>query len=445
MTLPSLEPLHTAFSSPQKHSRAHAWLVFALVFMLLLSDYMSRQVLNAVFPQLKQDWGLSDTQLGSLSGIVGLMVGMLTLPISLMADRWGRTKSLVLMALLWSLSTLACGLSTSYEQMMVARFFVGVGEAAYGSVGLAVILSVFPASMRATLTGAFSSGGLLGAVLGIALGGAVAARFGWRAAFIVMALFGLLLALLYALTVTERKLVGHLAGSTPMQTELAPPATAAVLRELFGTWSLICVYVGSGLQVFILYAFVAWMPSYLHRYYDMAPDRSAVIAATLLVVIGIGMIVCGVVTDRASRDQAARRATLAATYCLLSAALIMAGLFCAPGAAQLMLLAAGLLLGAGIWGAAGATVTSLIQPRLHATALAMLALTINLLGAALGPFLTGVLADHLGLHGALQWATVAPLAAALVLAIGRYCYPLGEQHVPQRQTRPQVDVEYPDV
>lgn len=72
--------------------RPYAWTVFALAFALLLSDYMSRQVLNAVFPLLKAAWGLSDTRLGSLSGIVALMVGTLTFPLSVLADRWGRVQ-----------------------------------------------------------------------------------------------------------------------------------------------------------------------------------------------------------------------------------------------------------------------------------------------------------------------------------------------------------------
>jgi MFS family permease len=108
--------------------RTYAWIVFALVFGLLLSDYMSRQVLNAVFPLLKTEWQLSDTQLGSLSGIVSIMVGVLTVPLSLVADRWGRVASLKVMALLWSLATLACGFARSYEEMFLARFLIGVGE-----------------------------------------------------------------------------------------------------------------------------------------------------------------------------------------------------------------------------------------------------------------------------------------------------------------------------
>src|SRR5215469_12923628 len=89
-------------------SRRYAWLVFALSFGLLLSDYMSRQVLNAVFPLLKAQWVLSDAKLGSLSGVVALMVGVLTFPMSLLADRWGRVRILVLAAVTWSLATMAC-------------------------------------------------------------------------------------------------------------------------------------------------------------------------------------------------------------------------------------------------------------------------------------------------------------------------------------------------
>src|SRR5262245_61961829 len=171
----------------------YAWLVFALTFGLLLSDYMSRQVLNAVFPLLKAQWSLSDTQLGSLSGVVSLMVGLLTIPLSLAADRWGRVASLRVMALLWSLATLACGFARSYGERFVARFVIGVGEAAYGSVGVAVILSVFPAHLRSTLAGSFLAGGIFGSVLGMGIGGAVAAALGWRWSFYTMAGFGLVL------------------------------------------------------------------------------------------------------------------------------------------------------------------------------------------------------------------------------------------------------------
>ena len=99
------------------------------------------------------------------------MVGFLTFPLSLAADRWGRVRSLALMAMLWSLATLFCAVAASYTQMLVGRVMVGVGEAAYGSVGIAVVISVFPQRMRATLSAAFMAGGLfIMAVSGVAGG-----------------------------------------------------------------------------------------------------------------------------------------------------------------------------------------------------------------------------------------------------------------------------------
>src|SRR5690349_8403105 len=186
--------------------RIFPWVVFALTFGLLLSDYMSRQVLSAVFPFLKQEWGLTDTRLGSLTSVVALTVAVLAVPLSLAGDRWGRVRSVVLMAVVWSLATIGCALAAGYGHLLAARLLIGVGEAAYGSVGLAIVLAVFAARRRAALTGAFMAGGSFGSVLGVALGGALAAQFGWRWAFAAMGVFGLVLAVAYGALCNERRL-----------------------------------------------------------------------------------------------------------------------------------------------------------------------------------------------------------------------------------------------
>src|SRR5688572_13202170 len=224
--------------------RRYAWVVFALSFGLLLSDYMSRQVLNAVFPLLKQEWALSDARLGLLCGVVALMVGLLTFPLSLLADRFGRVKSLAIMAAVWSLATLGCGLAQDYPQMLAARFLVGVGEAAYGSVGIAVVLSVFPKRLRATLTGAFMAGGMFGSVLGMALGGEIAASHGWRWAFAAMAAFGLVLALVYPLVVREKRIAPARAGAVPDAAGSAAAARPRLpLRALVDSRAVLGAYV----------------------------------------------------------------------------------------------------------------------------------------------------------------------------------------------------------
>lgn len=282
-------------------TRGYAWLVFALSFGLLLSDYMSRQVLNAVFPLLKAEWVLSDAQLGSLSGIVALMVGVLTFPLSLLADRWGRVRSLVVAAVVWSLATLGCAVAASYGQMFLGRFMVGVGEAAYGSVGIAVVLSVFPARLRATLSGTFIAGGAFGSVLGVSIGGVVAQHLGWRWTFAVMGLFGLVLAAVYGVVVTERKLASVVVGLGGAPDTRGPLRT--LLPRLFSSVSVLCAYVGSGLQMFLAMALLAWMPSFLDRYYGLAPAKAGLAAGVFALITGIGMVGGGMVCDRLGRGN----------------------------------------------------------------------------------------------------------------------------------------------
>jgi MFS family permease len=296
----------------------------------------------------------------------------------------------------------------------VARFLVGVGEAAYGSVGIAVVLSVFPKQMRATLSGAFMAGGMFGSVLGMALGGGIAAHVGWRWAFAGMALFGLLLALLYPLIVREARVTqrGAAAGAARR-----PP-----LSHLFNSRSVRAAYVGSGLQLFVGGAFIVWMPSFMNRYYAMGADRAGAAAAGVVLASGAGMILCGVLSDRLCRNAPSRKIALAIFYCLSSAALLIGGFSLAPGGMQLALIGAGMFLAAGTTGPCGAMVANLTPRPIHGTAFATLTLANNLLGLAPGPFLTGALADRLGLAQACQLVPLVSVLAALVFLYARSHY-----------------------
>lgn len=390
-------------------ARPYAWLVFALTFGLLVSDYMSRQVLSAVFPLLKAEWSLSDGKLGALSSIVALMVGLLTLPLSALADRWGRARSLVIMAVLWSLATAACAVARDYPQLFWARFMVGVGEAAYGSVGVAVVVSVFPKSMRATLTGAFMAGGLFGSTLGVSLGGALALAFGWRAAFGGMAVVGLVLALAYALFVTDKRL----RASTSTEAAASEPvrATRADWASLGATPSVICAYLGSGLQLFICAAIPAWAPSFLNRYYGYEPGQAAAFAAGFILIGGVGMLLGGIVNDLLAKGAPQRTPVIAGVICALSGMLLTTAFHLPTGPVQLALIAGGLFVGAAIPGPAGAMVANLTEARVHGSAFAVLTLANNFLGLAPGAIVTGVLADRMG--GLLAAFQVIPLTCLL--------------------------------
>ncbi|MGW6354390.1 MFS transporter [Streptomyces sp. NPDC055092] len=404
-------------------TRRYAWLVFALSFGLLLSDYMSRQVLNAVFPLLKAQWLLSDTQLGALSGIVALMVGVLTFPLSLLADRWGRVRSLVLAAVVWSLATLGCAVSASYGQMFLGRFMVGVGEAAYGSVGIAVVLSVFPVGLRATLSGAFIAGGAFGSVLGVSIGGVVAQHLGWRWTFGIMGLFGLILAAVYGVVVTERRLAPAGYGTGPAPGTGGP--VRALLPRLFSSVSVLCAYVGSGLQMFIAMTLLAWMPSFLDRYYGLPPGKAGLAAGGFALITGIGMIGGGVVSDRLSRNNPHLKWTVAIVCSVGSLVLLTGGFQLPPGIPQLLLVGAGTLLSNATAGPAAAMVASLTPAAVAATAMATLTLANSLLGLAPGPAVTGMLADRMGLDGALRLVPLVAIVAGLAFALGRRHYDKG--------------------
>lgn len=378
----------------------YGWAIFALIMGLMLSDYMSRQVLGAVFPLLKAEWVLSDEQLGRLGAIIPLMVGLLTVPLSLVADRFGRVRAIVGMALLWSLATLLCGIARNYAEMLSARALIGVGEAAYGSVGLAVIIGAFPARMRAVLTASFMAGGPLGSVIGVATGGTIAAHYGWRSSFAVMAAFGVILTLGFALVARERKLA------------LAQTKERAPLRSVIASPALRLVYLASGLQLFVSGAITAWLPSWFGRVHHLSVSSSGQAAAGILMVQALGMVFCGHLSDRMSLRDEAYRFRLAIVLGIVSAALLCAGFLSPPGLFQLVLIGAGAFAAAGTTGPVGSIVAQLTHPALLATSFAAVTLANNIFGLAPGPWLAGRLADGIGIGNALALCSLAPLLAA---------------------------------
>ncbi len=407
---------------------SYAWVLFAISIGLLLSDYMSRQVLNAVFPLLRAEWGLSDSELGTLAGVVAVAVGLLTLPLSLAADRFGRIRAIVAMALMWSLATAACGLARTYGEMVAARVMVGVGEAAYGSVGVAVLLSVFPTRLRATIAGSFMAGGVFGSVIGVWLGAHIAASFGWRWAFHVMAGVGVVLALAY-LAVARKEQNRAL---TPGQSAAFVFSRATFKKlgaQLFRHPSVVFAYIGSGLQLFVMAAFMAWLPSFFNRVYALDTGKAGSAAAVFLLLGGLGMIINSIVADRAAQVERTRKVAFAIVYCLISFAAFTAAFQFPPGAVQLAFLGVGMFFSAGVGGAAAAVVVNCTDPAIHATAMATLTLMNNLLGLAPGPIVTGILADHSSLAAALQIVPFWSLAAAVAFWFCRKYYARDHQHL----------------
>ncbi|MCU7724421.1 MFS transporter [Actinoplanes sp. KI2] len=411
-------------------SRVFPWVVFALTFGLLLSDYMSRQVLSAVFPFLKQEWGLTDTELGSLTSVVALTVGILAVPLSLVGDRWGRVRAIVVMAAVWSLATIGCALAANYGQLLGARLLIGVGEAAYGSVGLAVVLAVFSARRRASLTGAFMAAGSFGSVLGVALGGVFATHFGWRWAFGIMGIFGLVLAGLYWALISERKLATHkIEDGAETGPVLAAGQQRAKLRTLFSTPAVVLAYLGGGLQLFIAGSLFAWLPSYFNRAYHLPAGQAAKVAALFILIMGAGMVVCGMITDRIGRNRPISKWTIAIVFAALTVLFLGAAFAMHPGGGQKLLLALGCFFAAGTTGPTGAMVARLTHESIRATAFGTLTFFNNVLGLAAGPIVTGALADRYGLVTAMKYVPLVAVVAVVLLLIGRRAYPSSIQRL----------------
>src|SRR4030095_6338708 len=327
-----------------------AWVAFALTFALMMSDYISRQVLLAVFPFLQSAWGLSDTQLGSLVSIVALMVGVLSIPISFAADRIGRVKSIALMACLWSLATMACGLAGNYKQMFAARTVVGIGEAAYVTAGGAILMHAFPQRLRSTVMGIFLGGARFGAVLGIALGGVVAAHVGWPWAFFSVGVPGLILALLYPLLVRDYETV-NLVNATADERRMS---WSEIIKASLGVRSTIHGYIGGAFMLFASAAIVSWIPSYLNRFYSLPPKQAAMKAAVIVLVGGIGMSSGGFIADRLSARNVRNKLRVPAGYAIASSVLFAAAFVLAAGRLQFGLILAAVLFVGGHMGPVGA-------------------------------------------------------------------------------------------
>jgi predicted MFS family arabinose efflux permease len=395
---------------PERASLREMRVMFGAAFALMVLNFADRQVVVATFPQLQAEWSTSDTQLGALVSVVSVTVALGALPVALWTDRSSRVRAIAVMGIVWSLAAVAAGATRSYGQLLIARAAVGVGEAGYGPAAGALLATTFPPTRRATVLGAFQAAAPLGAVLGVALGGAVAAHWGWRAAFGLVALPGLALALLF-LRFRDYPTVG-LDGPT------GPRSARRVLRELFRARSGIAAYSGGAVQLMVTSTLYTWLPSHLHRTYGMPIDRAA--GGTALVILAgfAGMIIFARLADRAAvRTPRARLlvpAVLAiATAGLLSTAFAAVG----PGVAQFVLVVAGGATMTAVVGPVSAVVVDVVHPALRATAISTMVVVQNLGGLAIGPVLAGWLSDRYGLTVAL-----AAIPLLCVVAAGLFWY-----------------------
>ena len=178
-------------------SKGYSNYVFMLLFLLYMFDYIDRMVVTSMFTSIERDWGITHTQSGLLVSAVYWAIVILTFPISILVDRWSRTKTIGVMAIMWSLATALCALTGNFVQLFMARMLIGVGEAGYAPGGSAMISGLYPIDKRARMMGLWNASIPLGSAIGVLLGGIIAAKLGWKHAFGIVAVPGLIIAILF--------------------------------------------------------------------------------------------------------------------------------------------------------------------------------------------------------------------------------------------------------
>jgi MFS family permease len=403
-----------------------AWFAFAMTIGLMLFDYIDRQVIVSLFPYMKADWGLSDKQLGALVSALSIVLAACALPVSLVADRVSRVKSIVTMATVWSIASISCMFTRNYSTLLAARAVVGVGEAGYGAVGAALIATHFPDRMRSALMGSFMAAASVGSVLGVALGGVIAARWGWQAAFGVVGIPGLAVSLLYI------KVRDYHTVDLGTQSVGIARQSAGVLRAAFGAMkrspTLLWVGIGSAVQLIVLSAMWAWLPSFLNRVHGVVPAQAGMHAALVVLCGAVGSVVWGVVCDMAGKRNPRARVLSMAVLCLIST-VVLGAAFGLPllgvplsNQAQFALFALGGFFATCTAGPSAAIVMNVVHPGFRATGASILGLLQNLFGMAMGPLIGGVLSDAFGLQTALAVTPLFGIAAAWLLVIGSRTY-----------------------
>ncbi|MCX7252005.1 MAG: MFS transporter [Burkholderiales bacterium] len=409
------------------YSPRTAWFTFAMTVGLMLFDYIDRQVIVSLFPHIKAEWQLSDKQLGALVSIVSITVALGSVPVALFADRVSRVKSIFFMAFTWSIACISCMFTRNYAQLLTARAVVGVGEAGYGAVGAALIASHFPSRMRGTLLAGFFAAASVGSVLGVVLGGVISAHWGWKTAFGVVGLPGLVLAVLY-LKVKDYHTVELTAGHSA-----ATQSVGGVVRFIAGALgrsrTVLWTCVGAAFQLIVVSAIWSWLPSYLNRFHGLPTDQASIKAALVVLCGALGSVVWGWVVDRVGLRSPRNKLFAMALLCLL--AMVLLGIafgigvwFGTPSdlAGQFGLVALGGFVVTCTVGPVSAIVIDVVHPGVRSTGSSVLSLFQNLFGLAAGPFIAGILSDELGLQVALAIMPVFGVFAALsfIKASGHY-------------------------
>jgi MFS family permease len=399
----------------------------SLLLGIYTLNFLDRQIVNILAEPIKQELGLQDWQLGMLTGLsFALFYTVLGLPIARLAERGNRVAIISVAVAVWSAFTVACGLAQSFTQLLLARIGVGVGEAGCTPPAHSLITDYTPKEKRASALAFYSMGVPIGSLLGLAMGAVIADQFGWRVAFLVAGLPGLLLAAVAWFTLKEPRKAAAAASTVGAETA---PSFGEALRELRSKKTFWRVAMAAALISFIGYAHVAFFGSFFLRVHGPALEGLAdrvggalgmelgalgFLGPALGLMIGLsgalGTWLGGQIADRAAQKDIRAYMSVPALAVLAGLPFFVAAMLVADPLWALLLLVLPTLFNSLWYGPVYAAVQGMVQPRTRATAVAVLLFVVNLIGLGLGPLLVGLLSDALavsmGPADGLRWAII---------------------------------------
>jgi MFS transporter, Spinster family, sphingosine-1-phosphate transporter len=385
---------------------AYANYALGVLFVVMLLNFLDRQIMAILVEPIKEDLGLTDTQAGLMTGLsFALFYTTLGVPIALIADRWHRPKVIGISLALWSAFTVMCGLATNFWQMFAARLGVGVGEAGSGPASHSLLANLFPPEKRAGALGIYGMAVPFGAFIAYAAGGWVVQNFDWRMAFFLAGAPGLLFAMVVWFTIREPR------PPTPLSQVFKPVPGQLSFLEAFRELALKPTYwqlIFAGVLVqFVAYGFAGFQVSYFVRVHGIGTPTGEWDFATMGVVLGIMIGVSGMlgawsggwVADRVRKYGVSWTLIVPAIMMVLSVPLFILGLHQDKPIWAVVLFAAPTIAATFYYGPTFAAIQQLARDETRAVAVSVYLLIAGLAGMGLGPVFVGVLSDLFAKQG----------------------------------------------
>ena len=292
-----------------------AWYILIICSLLYMVNYVDRQVLSITVVYIQRDLGLTDTQIGLIQTAFFMSMAVFAFPAAYLADRWSRRKCIAIMAVLWSIFTFITGLGKSFLGILLPRSLVGIGEAGFTSGGIPLIAAAFPKESRGKAMGIFNMAIPIGSALGMLLGGVIAKTWGWRMAFFIFAIPGIVLGLLALFmkdytTVEKTDESGHKVNFFK----------AAI--SLFKIPTLRWLYLGFAMQNITLFSFLTWTPAFIMRAHGVNATDAGLTVGIIAIMAIFGSVIGGIAADRWQKKNEKGR-MLTATFGLLAASILL--------------------------------------------------------------------------------------------------------------------------